>query len=151
MPGPNAMSSYHMESELQAYFGLENSLWVVITYIWSLKCIYSANKTFGVNIFYSRWEFEDEVRLQDAVSREETKRKRQKQRETGMSECDYFLEECCCGAKELLIGRIKLVIRMRFPIRVCTKSTCLLSGSGFLLVLNWLLSVFPPECMEQWK
>ena len=76
------------------------------------------------------------MRLQDAVSREETKRKRQKQRETGMSECDYFLEECCCGAKELLIGRIKLVIRMRFPIRVCTKSTCLLSGSGFLFVLN---------------
>jgi len=40
-----------------------------------------------------------ESELQDAVSREETKRKRQKQRETGMSECDYFLEECCCGAK----------------------------------------------------
>ena len=38
-------------------------------------------------------------RLQDAVSREEIKRLRQKQRETGMSECDYFLEECCCGAK----------------------------------------------------
>ena len=37
--------------------------------------------------------------LQDAVSREEIKRLRQKQRETGMSECDYFLEECCCGAK----------------------------------------------------
>ena len=37
-------------------------------------------------------------RAQDAVSREEIKRLRQKQRETGMSECDYFLEECCCGA-----------------------------------------------------
>ena len=32
------------------------------------------------------------------MSREEIKRLRQKQRETGMSECDYFLEECCCGA-----------------------------------------------------
>ena len=38
-------------------------------------------------------------RAQDAVSREEIKRLRQKQRETGMSECDYFLEECCCGAR----------------------------------------------------
>ena len=47
----------------------------------------------------SRWEFEDEAWLQDAVSREEIKRLRQKQRETGMSECDYFLEECCCGAR----------------------------------------------------
>ena len=54
-----------------------------------------------------RREFEDEVwlhRAQDAVSREEIKRLRQKQRETGMSECDYFLEECCCGASRAGAG-----------------------------------------------